>query len=184
MHAVLPVRTPLLALRHFERADASAILELNGEPSTRRWLPSHVYADLQEAQARLEDLIASYTAPGTPTAGPYVLAVECARTGRLLGHVGFGPFGGEVEVSYAIAEAERGKGLGAQALEHALLWVWAAFQTPAVIAITASGNIASCRLLERANFSRVGTEVMQFQGYLQAVIRYRWQPNHEKCGVA
>jgi RimJ/RimL family protein N-acetyltransferase len=181
---VLPLRTTSLVLRHFDPADAPAIRELNGEPSTRRWLPSHVYADLSATQARLERLIASYSVPGSPRLGPYVLAVESASTRALLGHVGFSPLGGEVEVSYAIAEAQRGKGLGGEALRNSLQWLQVAFQIPAVVAVTASDNAASCRLLERTRFNLIGAEAMLFQGAVQTVSRYRWQFEPEKSGVA
>lgn len=49
----LPVSTPSLRLRHIVIEEAVRMMELNGEPSTRRWLPSHVYADEQEATERM-----------------------------------------------------------------------------------------------------------------------------------
>lgn len=48
----LPIETPSLRLRHIDVEEAARMMELNGEPSTRRWLPSHVYADLSEATSR------------------------------------------------------------------------------------------------------------------------------------
>lgn len=92
------------------------MMELNCEPSTRLWLPSHVYADLNEATARMRYLISCYSSPADPRVGPYVLAVEHLASGALLGHVGFSPFDSDVEVSYAIAEHSRGRGYGSEAL--------------------------------------------------------------------
>jgi RimJ/RimL family protein N-acetyltransferase len=96
------------------------MMELNGEPTTRRWLPSHVYPDLATAKARMQYLISCYSSPGDPCHGPYVLAVEHIASGALIGHVGFSPFNGEVEVSYAIAENARGRGYGPEALVRAV----------------------------------------------------------------
>lgn len=156
---------------------------LNGEPSTRRWLPSHVYADLEEAAARMRYLVACYASPGDPRAGPYVLAVEHNASGQLLGHVGFSPFDGEVEVSYAIAESARGKGYGAEALQHASRWAAAQFKLPSLLALTEAENAVSRRTLERAGYVHVADEVMRFQGSPQSVSRYRWQAPQSSAGL-
>lgn len=93
----LPINTPSLRLRHITGEDAARMMELNGEPSTRRWLPSHVYANAQEAVERMNYLMACYASPGDPRLGPYVLAVDHIASGTLLGHVGFSPLDGDVE---------------------------------------------------------------------------------------
>ena len=150
------------------------MMELNGEPTTRRWLPSHVYADLDEAAARMRFLISCYTSPGDPRSGPYVLAVEQIASRTLLGHVGFSPLDDEVEVSYAIAEASRGRGYGSEALLHACQWAATTFDLSSIVAITESENAPSRRTLERAAFVHAEDTVMPFQGSEQTVSRYVW----------
>ena len=147
-------------------------MALNAEPSTKRWLPSHVYGNLAEAREAMEYLVSCYTAPGNPQFGPYVLAVAHRQSAALLGHVGFSPLDEEVEVSYAIAESERGQGLGAEALDHACAWVGVNFKLQHVIAVTSVENAASRRLLERAKFRFQSSESMRFQGTEQQVVRY------------
>jgi len=169
----LPLGTRSLVLRRFVAEDAALLLALNAEPSTSRWLPSHVYADREAADAALAHLIAAYAAPGDPRLGPYVLGIDDARTGRLIGHVGFSPLDGEVEVSYAVAEALRGRGYGSEALDAACAWVCRTFGLPGVVAVTASDNIASRRLLERVRFIHEKDESRRFQGVQQAVAWYR-----------
>jgi RimJ/RimL family protein N-acetyltransferase len=176
----LPLRTPALLLRHFTLEDALPMLRLNGEPSTRRWLPSHVYADPAKAKDALALLISSYTEPGHPQRGPYVLAVERADRLELLGHVGFSPLDGEVEVSYAIAESARGHGFGSEALTYACQWARQAFHLSGFLAVTAQENIASRRVLERTGFAHVRDETMRFQGTPQAVSRYVWRAKPEE----
>lgn len=172
------VDTRSLLLRHFVAEDAPRVLELNAEPTTRRWLPSHVCADLEEARATLGFLIASYAAPGDPRLGPYVLGIELRDTGQLVGHVGFSPLGEDVEVSYAVAESARGRGFGSEALHHACDWACRTFGLPGAVATTASENLASRRLLAKARFAHVRDEVMRFQGAEEAVSRYRRGARH------
>ena len=171
----LPIRTPSLLLRHFAPEDAAAILRLNAEASTRQWLPSHAYADLPAAEAALAFLISSCSVPGDPRRGPYVLAVEDARSAQLLGHVGFSPLHDEVEVSYAIAESARGRGFGAEALSRACDRVGPAFGLTHIVAITATENTASRRTLARASFRLEREESRRFQGVHRRVARYIWR---------
>jgi RimJ/RimL family protein N-acetyltransferase len=171
----LPIDTPSLRLRHLVVEDAARMMELNGEPSTRRWLPSHVYEDASVATARMCYLISCYASPGDPRHGPIVLAVEHIASGTLLGHVGFSPFEGEVEVSYAIAEQWRGRGYGCEALLHACKWAAESFDLPGILGLTESENKPSRRTLERAAFVHVEDTRMRFQGSQQPVSRYLWR---------
>jgi len=175
MHG-LPLETASLRLRHLKPDDAAPMMALNAEPTTSRWLPSHVYPSLAEARSRIEYLISCYSKPGHPLQGPYVLAVEHKPTCRLLGHVGFSEFNGEVEVSYAIAEDSRGRGFGTEALVRACNWASAAFALPRLLAITESANASSRRLLARAHFAQEHEALMRFQGKEQLVSRYNWHP--------
>jgi len=175
---LLPLRTPRLRLREFRLEDAPDIMRLNAEPSTRRGLPSHVYRDIDEATQAMGFLIACVASPGDPRRGPYVLAVEHGQTRELLGHVGGSPLDGEVEVSYAIAEAWRGHGYGTEALACFCERLSAAFGLSSLIAVTALENARSRRLLERAGFVHACDETMAFQGTQRDVSRYRWRsPN-------
>jgi len=171
----LPVNTPSLRLRFLVVEDAPRMMELNGEPSTRRWLPSHLYADTNEATSRMRFLISCYSSPGDPRLGPFVLAVEHIASGALLGHVGFSPFDSEVEVSYAIAEGSRGRGYGSEALLYSCRWATESFDLPCILALTESENTSSRRTLERAAFVHEGDTHMRFQGSEQLVSRYVWR---------
>lgn len=177
----LPMNTPSLRLRHIVVEEAVRMMELNGEPSTRRWLPSHVYANEQEAAERMRYLISCYLTPGDPRLGPYVLAVDHIASGALLGHVGFSPFDSDVEVSYAIAEAYRRRGYGAEALYFACKWAASSFGLPRLLAITESENAPSRKTLDRARFVHSEDSVMRFQGTEQTVSHYLWHPSAGKA---
>jgi RimJ/RimL family protein N-acetyltransferase len=164
-------------LRHFVPDDAPSVMRLNSEETTRKWLPSHVYADLTQAAVSLGYLIQCYSSPGDARLGPYVLGVEHRETRQLLGHVGFSPLGRDVEVSYAIAEGARGQGYGTEALAGACVWAARSFVLHRLIAITAAANRLSRRTLERAGFFHAGNGTMRFQGSEQSVSRYVWLPS-------
>lgn len=173
----LPIQTASLTLRHFVPGDAPVLHRLNGETSTSRWLPSHVYSDLSHAEAAVAFLIGCYSFPADARHGPYVLGVEHRSTGELIGHVGFSPIDDDVEVSYAIAEGFRGRGYGLEALTEACVWAAGAFGLPTLVATTASANAASRRLLDRAGFLCRGEESSRFQGTEQEVSRHVWFPH-------
>lgn len=176
MHA-LPIETASLRIRHIVVEDAARMMELNAEESTRRWLPSHVYADDEAAVARMRAFVACYSTPGDPRLGPYVLAVEHLATGTLLGHVGFSAFDDDVEVSYAIAEDSRGRGYGAESLLRSCQWAAEQFRLLRILALTEAENAPSRRTLERAAFVHEADTVMPFQGSEQTVSRYLWHPD-------
>lgn len=175
-----PLRTPSLVLRHFVPEDAPLLMSLNGEETTRRWLPSHVYSDLAQAVAALGYLIKCYTLPGDAKLGPYVLGIEHRETAQLLGHAGFSPLAGEVEVSYAIAEEARGRGYATEALAQACVWAAKTFALRRLVAVTAAANVPSRRTLDRVGFLHSGDELMRFQGSEQSVSRYVWIPGTAK----
>ena len=168
----LPLSTPSLLLRHFVPEDAQTLRVLNAEPTTRTWLPSHVYRTPAEAAGRIGFLIDQYADPGDPKRGPYVLGVEHLKTGQLLGHVGFSPLDDDVEISYAIAQAWRGRGLGTEAIVAACAWAAAVFGLMRILALTAPANAASRRTLARAGFAHIGDCVRCFQGREQSVSTY------------
>lgn len=170
----LPLRTRSLLLRHFVAEDTAEVMALNAEPTTAAWLPSHVYDTPAVAAEAMAYLVAQCADPGDAKRGPYVLGVEHAETGRLLGHVGFSPLDDEVEISYAIAEAWRGRGYGAEAVTAACAWATEAFGLARVVAHTASANAASRRMLERAWFVHASDGVRRFQGSEDAVSTYAW----------
>lgn len=175
MHG-LPLMTPSLLLRHFVPDDAQDLMRLNAEPSTRRWLPTHVYANPDDAAAAVAYLIAQYASSGDPRRGPYVVGVVRRQDQQLLGHVGFSPLRDGVEVSYAIAEQARGQGHGTEVLTRACACAAAAFGLRDIAALTASANVASRRTLERSGFVSTGTETLRFRGVEQSVSTYRRTP--------
>jgi RimJ/RimL family protein N-acetyltransferase len=168
----LPLETRSLLLRHFVMEDAVAVHTLSDEESSRTWLPSQVYRDHAHACSVLESLIGHYSAPGNPTEGPYVLGIEDRTTGTLIGHVGFSPFGNEVEIGFGIAERCQRQGLATEAIGAASRWVFRTFGLKRILGVASAANIASMRTLRRAGFVHEEDRAMKFQGVEQDVCVY------------
>jgi RimJ/RimL family protein N-acetyltransferase len=166
------IETEALVLRPFELGDVAAVWALSNEPASRQWLPSQVHADEGEARGVLKSLIEQYAAPADPRGGPYVLAVDHRVDGTLIGHVGLSPFGGEVEVGFAVAEAYQRQGFAVEAVVAACRWAFGRFGLPRILAIAAKSNDASRKVLARAGFVHRADRFMCFQGTEQAVSEY------------
>lgn len=164
------IETPRLVLRRFAAADAGKVFRMSREDSLRAWIPDQVYRDEAHAAAVLAFLISQYDDPGDPRVGPYVLGVELRQSGELIGHVGFSPFHGEVEVGYAIEKAHQGRGLAAEAVRAACEWALREFRLPAVLGVAAARNVASQGVLRRAGFERQREEVTSMQGVRQPAV--------------
>jgi RimJ/RimL family protein N-acetyltransferase len=76
-----------------------------------------------------------------------------------IGGIGFNgqPVSGSLEIGYGLVPSARGNGYGAEAV-RALIGLARRHGLARVVADTDSGNIASQRTLERAGFSRTGTD--------------------------
>jgi RimJ/RimL family protein N-acetyltransferase len=167
------IETASLELRPFRIEDAAAAHVLSNEAQFRQWLPSQVYADEAAARCALQSLIEGYGLPADPRHAPFVLATDHKKDERLIGHVGLSPFGGEVEVGFAIAEAYQRRGLATEAVVAACHWAFARFELARIVAITAVSNLGSRAVLARAGFEHQEDRVGDFQATQQTVSVYR-----------
>lgn len=174
----LPIETASLTLRAFVPDDASKVFRMSQEHGMRTFLPSQVYRDQAHAASVLASLISQYSVPGDPRLGPYVLGVQIAGAGELVGHVGFGPLGEAVEVGFAIESVHQRKGIATAAVRAACEWAADMFSLATIVAVTAVQNSASQRVLLRAGFVRQKEEVMRFQGLEQSVIFFAFDRRH------
>lgn len=147
-----PIVTQSLTVRFLALADAAKVFVMSQEAGARTWLPDQVCESEAHALELLEYLIEKCHNPGNPSAGPYVLGVCLNSTGELIGHVGLSPLDREVEIGYGIEDKHQGKGLASQAVRATAEWALTHFGLPRILAIVATDNAASCRVLENAGF--------------------------------
>ncbi|MDH4182466.1 MAG: GNAT family N-acetyltransferase [Betaproteobacteria bacterium] len=145
------LRTPSLVLRRLRLTDAPRIFELSREATLRERIPDQVYRDEREARGVLRHLVAQY-AVADPRSAPYVLAIDLGTPNELVGHVGFSPLAGEVEIGYAIAMAHQGRGRATEGVGAAAQWALRTFALQSIVGVVAADNAASCKVLERCGF--------------------------------
>lgn len=151
------VATERLLLRPFSPDDAPKLLVMSGEAGLRRWIPDQVYRDLQHAEQVVRALIGFTDQRPDPRVRPYVLGVE--HEAVLVGHVGLSPARGSVEIGYAVEQRLHGQGIATEAVTAISRWALAELSLPEVLGIVDADNAASCRVLEKAGFVRVGEEL-------------------------
>lgn len=134
----------------------------------RKWIPSQVYRDETHAAEVLTRLISHYESGGDPRKGPLVLGVALKASNKLVGHIGFSPFEGAVEIAYAIERAHQRVGLAAEAARVACHWVTHEYSINTILGVAARANIASRRTLIRTGFVLKGERVIRLQGKMQA----------------
>jgi RimJ/RimL family protein N-acetyltransferase len=153
--AHVEARGPRVRLRPHRREDAKAAYALlAGEEEILRWL-------LWEGPTSAEELEGYYGHWCHDHAdGPDLrLAIEDLTSGELVGSLSlrFGGHAGQGDLGYWIGRAHQGRGLGREAVEHAVRLAFDALGAQSLYAWVFVGNAASRRVLERNGFTLVHT---------------------------
>jgi RimJ/RimL family protein N-acetyltransferase len=146
-----PLTDGVVALRPWQDADASALVECaNGDPELAGWLDR-----LPQPYTRA-DALAYIRGETVPDEEAY--CITDAQTGRVLGSIGINPRSGSadvVEIGYWMRADARGRGLMTRALRLAARK--ALDDGAARVQLRADPeNLASCRVAEKAGFTREG----------------------------
>lgn len=142
------VRKVDIRLRDWSEDDAPAIVEcIDGDPEIARWL------DRVPQPYTLEDALAYVRGETTPDEARYCIAAE---DGRPLGSIGVHEVEpGVVEIGYWLRAGARGRGAATAALRQAARI--ACDGGAARVQLRADvENVASCRVAEKAGFTREG----------------------------
>lgn len=136
--------TARLTIRPFVLDDLDALHAIYGDREVMRWVDGD-YSSVDATRAALETHIAMHALDGFA-----FWAVETRATGDLVGEVGFGRLGHEIEMGWTFARSAWGKGYateaGLAALRHA--------PREHVIAVIREENVASQRVATKLGFER------------------------------
>ena len=140
----------VIRLRRWRQDDAQSLVEaIDGDPEISRWL------DQVPQPYRLEDARA-YIADELGL-DQDIFAITDADTGRVLGSIGVGrPRDGVCEIGYWLRADARGRGHTTRALVLAARWALAQGGVARVQLRADPENAASCRVAEKAGFTREG----------------------------
>ncbi len=138
---------PDIALRPVADADLDALFDQMRDPESV-WMAAFTPDDPDDKSAFEAHMAKVRSSPDTT-----LRAVVC--DGQLVGSVGSFVVDGETEVTYWIDRAAWGRGIASRALELLMDLV----PTRPLHARAASDNIASLRVLQKAGFTIVGTEI-------------------------
>jgi RimJ/RimL family protein N-acetyltransferase len=140
----------VVALRPWRETDAEAIVEcLDGDPEVTRWLDRvpQPYT-LADARAYISGLL---------PLEQDTFAITDAATGRVLGSIGAAKeHDGVREVGYWLRADARGRGATTRALVLVARWALAQAGVERVQLRADTENVASCRVAEKAGFTREG----------------------------
>lgn len=145
-----PLTDGVIVLRSWQTADAPAIVEcVDGDEELARWL------DQIPQPYRVEDAL-GWLAGETPRGNAGEVKWAILDDGRIAGSIGATPHGDDVwEIGYWTRAEARGRGVMTRAL--VLVTRWAVEQGAQRVQLRADPeNVASCRVAEKAGFTREG----------------------------
>ena len=156
------VETERLILRPFVAADldewARCIFD---DPEVMRYLPKRNISPREHAERNFVAMNEEWGHFGYTW-----WAVTEKLTGRLMGHCGLsnnGVYPGEIELTYALAKADWGKGIATEAARASVRFGFETIQLERVFATAIPENIGSRRVMEHIGF--VYEKDAQYLGY-------------------
>jgi ribosomal-protein-alanine N-acetyltransferase len=141
-----------LNLRLFNKSDLEKIYQMSQEEGIRKWLPDQYYNSKKEAAEVIDFLINSYETIN-PQEKPFVLGIELKKSKELIGHIGLSPVDELIEVGYAVEDKYQGAGYATEAVKEFSAWAQKEFNLEAIWGIVEKDNLASAKVLEKADYS-------------------------------
>jgi ribosomal-protein-alanine N-acetyltransferase len=176
------LETERLIIRNFQASDWQALHKLIVQYQASEFAPyDHQWPTALEEIKKITEWFAG---------GDSFLAVCLKDTGQLIGFVSLNPEQGDDQrqfnTGYVFNPDSHGQGYAAEACEAILRRAFDQLQAYRVVSGTAAVNQASCRLLERLGFKKVGEETVSFKtaedgnpikflGYRYAISKDEWQ---------
>ena len=180
MYNIEPIHTTSLALREFTKEDVPKVFMMSLESGMRNWIPDQVFRSEEQAREVLDYLMGQYRDLQSPARAPCVLGICLRDSRRLIGHVGLSPLRGHAELGYAIEDKEQGRGYATQAASAMARWGHKTFGMPKILGIVASGNLGSCRVLEKSGFVLAQEEVGSLHGWHGVIRTYESAAQHQE----
>lgn len=148
--AIPCVETARLALRAFTEADVDDYAQhIFADAEVMRYVPKRDLAPRERAERTVAFFNDHWLQHGYG-----VWAVTDKQTGQFIGHCGLGdvPEAGEVEVMYALRQAQWGQGFATEAARASVRFGFETANLARLVAFVVPANIASRRVMEHLGF--------------------------------
>ncbi len=145
----LPLATERLTIRPFALGDLAALHAIYGDAETMRWVDGE-YGSLAATEAALRTHVAMQERDG-------FAFWAVLRGDELIGEVGFGRHGDEIEMGWTFARQAWGRGYATEAGRAALTLAPA----DRIIAVIRPENAASIRVAEKLGFALEGPRTVR-----------------------
>ncbi|HLE11852.1 MAG TPA: GNAT family N-acetyltransferase [Bacteriovoracaceae bacterium] len=166
------IETNSLILRPFTLDDVDIIFSLSQEAGMRKWIPDQVYKNTEQTTDVLNYLISHYQDVPNPNIAPIVFAIISKERNEVIGHIGLSPIENSVEIGYAIAEKQCGKGYASQAVTAFSKWAIKELKIKKIMGIVASENVGSGRVLEKSGYFFERENEQMYLGEMRLCRRY------------
>ena len=144
--------SPRLTARRFGPRDVDAFTALRNDPDVARYQAWETYS---KKQARTFIAVLATRNPGDP--GWYQFALDDKETGGFVGDCGLRIMEGDhrlAQIGYTIVRAHWNKGLATEIVAALTDYAFASFPVHRITASVDPRNVASCRVLEKAGYTK------------------------------
>jgi ribosomal-protein-alanine N-acetyltransferase len=147
----LPIVTPRLRIRPFERRDALPMMDVYADAEVMRYIPGGVLPDERAVRRVMDEQLLAHASRGYA-----YYAVVLSRDGSVVGDAGFGKFEptGDIELGYTFARRAWGNGYATEAAAACLAAGLTGLDVSRIIAVADVENVASHRVAERIGMFR------------------------------
>ncbi|MCO4781478.1 MAG: GNAT family N-acetyltransferase [Candidatus Cloacimonetes bacterium] len=146
------IQTKRLTIRPFTLEDIAKIYQMSLENGMKKWIPDQVYKDLTHTTQVVNFLNSQIENKNSPNSNPIVLGVYINNNSTIIGHIGLSPAKNQVEIGYAIEDANQGKGYATEAVKCFTQWAFKSYHLKLLLGIVDVKNTGSCKVLENSKF--------------------------------
>jgi len=145
------LETERLLVRPFKFEDAHALRKIVSQKEVMRYLPEDVMS-LKEVKRMISWLNDCYEKNSPERIIKFTAAVVWKKDQKVIGWCGLGPLDFDpkkIEIFYGLSEEYWGKGIATEAGKAMLHYGFDAIKLNKIVAVTASENVASIRVIEK-----------------------------------
>jgi len=140
--------TDRIIVRKLLLNDLTLLFKYSQEEITKKELSDEAFENINEAKQKIEYFISNYN-----TQYPLVYGIVLKKENIIIGHIGLSEIDMGIEIGYAIATDYRNKGYASEIITPFTNWSKKNLKIDKIYGIVKKENIASCKILEKNEYS-------------------------------